>query len=236
MSALIRKAEKSDIQRIIELLHQVNMVHHVIRPDLFKPHTTKYDEQELESMLSDDSKPIFVYDDGEVRGYAFCQITEVRNHKLLEDVKTLYIDDICVDEEARGHHVGKSLYEYVRDYAQSIGYPESFTIYDAGDSVSLIKTCLKELGLDEKTYKPKEVLSRISLAKNNLITSNAYAANKSVTETDRRGGRPELYKVFQLYERKCRQAGVMDFDDILVNMYFLLRGNPEACEAISACM
>lgn len=122
---------------------------------------------------------------------------------------------------------------FLRDYAPSIGYPESFTIYDAGDSVSAIKTCLKELGLDEKTYKPKEVLARISLAKNNLVTSNAYAANKSVIETDRRGGRPELYKVFQLYERKCRQAGVMDFDDILVNMYFLLRGNPEACEAIS---
>jgi ribosomal protein S18 acetylase RimI-like enzyme len=118
---MIRKANKGDIQRIIELLHQVNMVHHVLRPDLFKPHTTKYGEQELESMLDDDSKPIFVYDDEMVLGYAFCQITEVKDHQLLENIKTLYIDDICVDENARGKHVGKALYEYVHDYAQSIG-------------------------------------------------------------------------------------------------------------------
>ena len=118
---MIRKARKEDIQRIIALLHQVNMVHHVIRPDLFKPHTTKYNEQELEAMLDDDSKPIFVYDDGKVLGYAFCQVTEVRGHQLLEDIKTLYIDDICVDENARGRHIGKALYEYVRDYAKSIG-------------------------------------------------------------------------------------------------------------------
>ena len=118
---MVRKANKGDIKRIIELLHQVNMVHHVIRPDLFKPHTTKYNEQELESMLNDASKPIFVFDDGGVLGYAFCQITEVKDNQLLEDIKTLYIDDICVDEKARGKHVGKTLYEYVRDYAQSIG-------------------------------------------------------------------------------------------------------------------
>ena len=118
---MIRKANKKDIKRIIELLHQVNMVHHVIRPDLFKPYTTKYNEQELETMLNDDSKPIFVFDDGKVLGYAFCQVSEVRNHQLLEDIKTLYIDDICVDETSRGKHVGTALYEYVRDYAQSIG-------------------------------------------------------------------------------------------------------------------
>jgi len=118
---MIRKAAKEDIQRIIELLHQVNMVHHVIRPDLFKPHTTKYNEQELEAMLDDDSKPIFVFDDGMVLGYAFCQITEVKNNQLLEDIKTLYIDDICVDENARGKHVGKALYEHVLEYAKSIG-------------------------------------------------------------------------------------------------------------------
>lgn len=118
---MIRRANKGDIGRIIELLHQVNMVHHVLRPDLFKPHTTKYDEQQLDSMLSDSQKPIFVYDDGQVQGYAFCQLSEVKGDKLLEDTKMLYIDDICVDEAARGKHVGKTLYEYVRDYACSIG-------------------------------------------------------------------------------------------------------------------
>lgn len=121
MNYELRKACPKDIKRIIELLHQVNMVHHVIRPDLFKPHTTKYNEQELLAILDDDSKPVFVYDDGEVKGYAFCQLSEVKDNLLLQDNKTLYIDDICVDEQARGQHVGKALYEYVRDYAQSIG-------------------------------------------------------------------------------------------------------------------
>lgn len=121
MNYELRKACPKDIKRIIELLHQVNMVHHVIRPDLFKPYTTKYNEQELLTILDDDSKPIFVYDDGEVKGYAFCQLSEVKDNLLLQDNKTLYIDDICVDEKARGQHVGKALYEYVRDYAQSIG-------------------------------------------------------------------------------------------------------------------
>lgn len=118
---MIRKANKNDIGRIIELLHQVDMVHHEIRPDLFKPYTTKYNEQELEALLDNDNNPIFVYDDGEVLGHAFCQITDVKSHKLLQDAKTLYIDDICVDEKARGKHVGKALYEFVRDYAKSIG-------------------------------------------------------------------------------------------------------------------
>ena len=118
---MIRKAKQEDIHRIIELLHQVNMVHHVIRPDLFKPHTTKYNEHELESMLNDSNKPIFVFVDTDVLGYAFCQISEVKNNQLLENIKTLYIDDICVDENKRGLHIGKALYEYVRDYANSIG-------------------------------------------------------------------------------------------------------------------
>ena len=118
---MIRKASKEDIKRIIDLLHQVNMVHHVLRPDLFKPYTTKYSEQELELILKDNNKPIFVYDDKMVLGYAFCQINEVRYHQLLEDNKMLYIDDICVDEGARGKHIGKALYEYVLEYAKSIG-------------------------------------------------------------------------------------------------------------------
>ena len=118
---MIRKSNKEDIKRIIDLLHQVNMVHHVLRPDLFKPHTTKYSEQELAALLKDENKPICVDDDGAVLGYAFCQVSEIKDNQLLEDIKTLYIDDICVDEHARGKHVGKALYEYVRDYARSIG-------------------------------------------------------------------------------------------------------------------
>ena len=88
---MIRRAEIKDIPGIIELLHQVNMVHHVLRPDLFKPYTTKYNEQELEALIGDDSKPIFVFEDAAVLGHAFCMITEVKGDKLLQDIKTLYI-------------------------------------------------------------------------------------------------------------------------------------------------
>lgn len=118
---MIRRAEEKDIEGLIELLYQVDAVHHGIRPDLFKGNTPKYSEQELEAIIDDDSKPIFVFDDGNILGHAFCQIVEVHNHRLLQDIKTLYIDDICVDETARGRHIGKALYEFVRDYARSIG-------------------------------------------------------------------------------------------------------------------
>ena len=142
MNYELRKACPKDIKRIIELLHQVNMVHHVIRPDLFKPYTTKYNEQELLAILDDNSKPIFVYDDGEVKGYAFCQLSEVKDNLLLQDNKTLYIDDICVDEKARGQHVGKALYEYVRDYAQSIGcHNITLNVWEGNDpALSFYKT------------------------------------------------------------------------------------------------
>lgn len=118
---IIRKASVADIPRLMDLLHQVNMVHHHLRPELFKPDTTKYSEQELETLLGDELKPIFVYDDGEVLGYAFCQITQVKNDRLLQDRKSLYLDDLCVDETARGRHIGSALFEFVRDYAKSIG-------------------------------------------------------------------------------------------------------------------
>ena len=132
---MVRKAGKRDIQAIIELLHQVNMVHHVIRPDLFKPYTTKYNEQELDALLDDDSKPVFVYDNGKVLGHAFCQVTMVKDDQLLQDIKTLYIDDICVDEKARGKHVGKALYEFVRDYAKSIGcYNITLNVWEGNDA------------------------------------------------------------------------------------------------------
>ena len=131
---MIRKAEKKDIPGLINLLYQADAVHNGIRPDLFKSNTPKYDEQDLEHILEEDNKPIFVYDDGKIVGHAFCQITEVRNHRLLQDIKTLYIDDICVDEAVRGKHVGKALYEFVRDYAKSIGcYNITINVWEGND-------------------------------------------------------------------------------------------------------
>ena len=132
---MIRNAQEADIPRIIDLLHQVDMVHYDKRPDLFKPNTTKYNEQELGVLLEDETKPIFVYDDGEVLGYAFCQLNEVQNDRLLQDRKTLYIDDLCVDENARGKHIGKALFDFVRDYAKSIGCRAvTLNVWEGNDS------------------------------------------------------------------------------------------------------
>ena len=131
----IRQASVADIPRLIDLLHQVDMVHHRLRPDLFKPNTTKYSEQELALLLNNETKPIFVYDDGDVLGYAFCQIAEVKNDRLLQDRNTLYIDDLCVDESARGKHIGKALFDYVRDYAKSIGcHAITLNVWEGNDS------------------------------------------------------------------------------------------------------
>lgn len=132
---MIRRAEEKDIEGLIELLYQVDAVHHGIRPDLFKGNTPKYSEQDLKAILTDEDKPIFVYDEGKVLGHAFCQVSEVRDHRLLQDIKTLYIDDICVDETARGKHIGQALYEFVRDYARSIGcYNITLNVWEGNDA------------------------------------------------------------------------------------------------------
>ena len=135
-STMVRKADKNDIPGLIALLYQADAVHHGIRPDLFKSDTPKYSELELEAILDDERKPIFVYDDGgRVVGHAFCQITEVHAHRLLQDIKTLYIDDICVDEASRGKHIGTALYDYVRNYALSIGcYNITLNVWGGNDS------------------------------------------------------------------------------------------------------
>ena len=121
---------------------------------------------------------------------------------------------------------------FLREYADSLGYPASFTIYDTSDSQSALKACIKELGLDDKVYKPKDVLSRISLAKNNLVTAGAYRNNTQAVVNDTHSGKPRICDLYSLYTSKCKNAGVMDFDDILLNMNILLRDNPEAKASI----
>ena len=122
---------------------------------------------------------------------------------------------------------------FLREFSESLGYPETFTIYDTSDSVSAIKACLKELQLDEKVYKPKDVLSRISMAKNNLVTAAAYKRNTNAIQKDTMAKKPRICDIYELYSQKCKQSGVMDFDDILLNMNILLRDNPAALEAIA---
>ncbi len=122
---------------------------------------------------------------------------------------------------------------FLREFSESLGYPQTFTIYDTSDSISAIKTCIKELQLDDKVYKPKDVLSRISMAKNNLVTASAYRRNPTVLQNDAAARKPRICDIYDLYAQKCKLAGVMDFDDILLNMNILLRDNPEALEAVA---
>lgn len=122
---------------------------------------------------------------------------------------------------------------FLREYAGSLGYPENFTIYDTSDSISAIKACLKEMQLDDKIYKPKDVLSRISMAKNNLVTWQAYLSDPAVAEADLRSRKPRMGQLYGRYQEKLKAAGVMDFDDILLNTNYLLRDNREALVEIA---
>ncbi len=117
---LIRRAKEMDMPGINHLLRQVLMVHHNGRPDLFKADAKKYTDEQLAELIRDDKKPIFVCVDEEeqVLGYAFCVWQQHLNNEILTDVKTLYIDDLCVDETRRGQHIGRSLYEHVLAYAR----------------------------------------------------------------------------------------------------------------------
>ena len=120
----IRRAEPKDTERISELLFQVAKIHADGRPDIFKNATKKYSDDELMRIIANDETPIFVAVDENdyVFGYAFCVYQSTKDSILLHDKKTLYIDDICVDENARGGHVGKSIYHYVVDFAKENGF------------------------------------------------------------------------------------------------------------------
>ncbi|MEZ4805565.1 MAG: 3'-5' exonuclease [Bacteroidia bacterium] len=115
----------------------------------------------------------------------------------------------------------------LRIEAEKIGYPRDFTIYDTDDSKSLIKTIVKELNLDEKLYKPGIVYNRISNCKNSLITHNEYLKIPELLEADTSTGRPLLSKIFAAYQTRCYKAGAMDFDDLLMNTYKLLKSHPD---------
>ena len=115
----------------------------------------------------------------------------------------------------------------LRREAQAIGFGSNFTIYDENDSRSLIKSIVKALALDEKTYKPASVHYSISMAKNHLITAAQYAADRAAIERDRSARMPAIYMIYKAYEARCRQANAMDFDDILLYTFLLFRDNKE---------
>lgn len=117
----ICRAEEKHIPGMIELLKQVGQVHHVGRPDLFRAGAQKYNEADLRELLQDEKRPIFIAEeDGCVLGYGFCILKETVNDPVLADCRTLYVDDLCVDENCRGKHIGSSLYRHICSYAKSI--------------------------------------------------------------------------------------------------------------------
>lgn len=134
---VIRRACEKDMNGINKLLCQVLEVHHNGRPDLFKGSAKKYTDSELLNIINDDGKPIFVAaDENEtVLGYAFCVFQQHIGNNILTDIKTLYIDDLCVDENIRGKHIGKSLYEYVLDFAKESGcYNVTLNVWACNES------------------------------------------------------------------------------------------------------
>ena len=128
----IRRAVLSDIPDILKLLVQVNMVHVDGRPDLFKGPTTKYTDEQLADVLGDENRPVFVYADasGRILGHAFCEIRDVPETNVLKSIKEIYIDDLCVDENARGRHIGSRLCDHVKNFALEIGcYNVTLTVW-----------------------------------------------------------------------------------------------------------
>ena len=122
MTNTVRFAAEGDIPAIMRLLEQVNRVHYEGRPDLFRL-ATKYTDDELLAIINNEDTPVFVCtdEDGHVLGHGFCVMQRPENTRLLQDILTLYIDAICVDEAARGRHVGRAIYEHILAYARERG-------------------------------------------------------------------------------------------------------------------
>ena len=149
---LVRRAIKADIPAINCLLRQVLDVHHQGRPDLFKGGVKKYSDAQLEVILSAEDTPVFVAEtDGQVYGYAFCCLQQISGHNVLQDVKTLDIDDLCVDESVRGKKIGSILFDYVKQFAKEHGcYNLTLNVWACNPSAAKF---YEKMGMQpQKTY------------------------------------------------------------------------------------
>ncbi len=150
-------------------------------------------------------------------------------NKAAREMKTR-IGQIVGENEGKNIWMGTfhSIFSRIlRIEADKLNYPSNFTIYDTQDTKSLLKTIIKELGLDDKVYKVGIVYGRISGSKNNLISAVEYSEHPEIQEEDRRAGRPSLGKIYRSYVQRCYRAGAMDFDDLLFNTNVLLRDFPD---------
>ena len=154
----IRLAQEKDIPKIENLLEQILLVHHEGRPDIFKATGKKYNAQELTQMLNDPSRPIFVAADenDNVIGYVFCIFKQKINHSVLTDVKTLFIDDLCVDEGTRGQNIGKKLYDFALNFAKKEGC-YNLTLDAWADNARAVRF-YEKLGMKVQKYVFEEIL------------------------------------------------------------------------------
>ena len=154
----IRRANEKDIPRIIDLLGQVLEIHAEIRPDIFIPGTTKYMDAELSEMLKDDLKPIYVAasENDFCVGYAFCQIQEQPFSNNMVQFKSLFIDDLCVDKNTRGQHIGEKLFEHVKSEAKRLGcYEVTLNVWTGNTSAEKF---YEKMGLKTKERQLEYIL------------------------------------------------------------------------------
>ena len=141
------------------------------------------------------------------------------------------VEKILVNREARNLYIGTfhSVFARIlRGEASRVGYPTSFTIYDTDDAKSVLKTVINELHLDDKIYKPATVYNRISSAKNALVTAEEYAKDFGLQQEDARANRPAIAQIYTAYAKRCFKNGAMDFDDLLLQFYLILKNHPDA--------
>ena len=155
----IRKAEEKDIPRIIELLGQVLQIHAHIRPDIFIPGTTKYTADELKAFLKNKANPIYVAVNEEdvCVGYAFCQLREQPFSNNMVPFKSLFIDDLCIDQQERGQHIGESLFNYVKNEAKRLGcYEVTLNVWAGNTSAEKF---YEKMGMKTKERQMEYILS-----------------------------------------------------------------------------
>src|SRR6187402_541207 len=161
---------------------------------------------------------------------AFNILTLTFTNKAAKEMKER-VEHILGNNEARNLYIGTfhSVFARIlRGEATKIGYPNNFTIYDTDDAKSVLKTVINELNLDDKHYKPNVVYNRISSAKNSLVGPAEYANDYAIQQEDMRANRPAIAQIFAAYVARCKKNGAMDFDDLLIKMYELLKSFPES--------
>lgn len=153
----IRRADINDITGVAALLDQVAAVHAALRPDIFRPGTRKYSDGELEGIFVNDETPVFVAEEnGRILGYAFCMLKRLRDSRLMFDNDTLYIDDLCVDETARGKGVGALLYEHAKAFARASNCSSvTLNVWEGNEDA---KKFYQKMGLKPLSHKMEEIL------------------------------------------------------------------------------